>query len=535
MGKAAWGKCAGVVVVVAAVVAAGLLVGLTGTGVARGSTAPQPQREKGRAAPIALDSPTPVSELTNLRTAYSSTYQLSNGARRAEISAVPIHWKDAQGNWQNFDTSLVAGSATGSFTTKATPFGVNLLANPSGGAAATLSDKGYTIGFQLSGANESAGTASGNALTFPAVATDTSESYRIISSGLEQTLTLASDAAPNSFSCTLSHPGLTLKQDKQGAWGLYEPGADSPLMVLSDILVSDSSKDANGMPAICGGATMSVTPGSDASTLTYTVPRSWLSDSARVYPVRIDPMAYFTTWNPNTNTSVYSATPTTSYGTSNQLTVGYNGTGYWRSLLYFNLSSIPTNAYVHATDLELYQDTSGGSTPTTYVGALNEAFSASSTWSSLGCTVNSFPSSFATTLGSVSVGTSGYKSFWMTNLDYTVQKWVSGAQVNDGVALWQAESGNSSADLAQYYSTVYGSNAPYLYVEYDVVPQASVTINQSNYRLGDQVTATMTLNTMYPWTSMRSSCRSIAAAPTTVVWPGLPLTPIPTMPTASPG
>ena len=43
------------------------------------------------------------------------------------------------------------------------------------------------------------------------------------------------------------------------------------------------------MPATCAGATMTVVPGKDESTITYTVPESWLSDPARKYPVTIDP------------------------------------------------------------------------------------------------------------------------------------------------------------------------------------------------------------------------------------------------------
>ena len=501
MGKAAWAKLAGVAVCIAVVVGVGLSVGLSGARASQGSPAPQALRDSGR-RPIAAPSPTVVKELLNLRTATSSTFQLSNGARRAEISAVPIHWQDAQGNWRNFDTSLVAGSASGSFTTKATPFGVNLLANPAGGAAASLSYGGYTIGFALSGASESGGTTSGSALTFPAIAGDASESYKIIPAGLEQSLVLSSAAAPNSFSCQVSHPGLTLKQDTRGTWGFYEPGTDTALMTLTDLLVYDSSKDASGSPAFCAGATMTVNPGSDASTLTYTVPRSWLDSPARAYPVTIDPMAFFTTWAPSIDTSVYSAQPGTSYGTATQLPVGHDASGYWRSLLYFNLSAIPSSAYVSSTDLELYKSYSGGSNAATHVGRMNEAFSGSSTWTSLGCSVNSFPASFATDLGTVTPGASGWQSFWQQNLDYTVQKWIAGTATNDGLCLWQDESGSQGAAyLAKYYSMEYssGADAPYLYVEYDNQPTVSLKTDSNNYCMGNQVTATMTVNTPYYW------------------------------------
>ena len=125
---------------------------------------------------------------------------------------------------------------------------MQLLANPAGGDAASLSYDGYTIGFRLSGVDESNGTASGSELTFPSLTNAASESYRVLSAGLEQSISLASSAAPNAFTCEVSHSGLTLKQDKTGAWGFYEPGKTTALLELSQLLVYDSSKNAAGLP-----------------------------------------------------------------------------------------------------------------------------------------------------------------------------------------------------------------------------------------------------------------------------------------------
>ena len=64
------------------------------------------------------------------------------------------------------------------------------------------------------------------------VATDTTLSYKALNWGIEQSLSLASAAAPASFTCTLSHPGLTLAQDSGGQWGLYAPGNPWPIFLL---------------------------------------------------------------------------------------------------------------------------------------------------------------------------------------------------------------------------------------------------------------------------------------------------------------
>ena len=121
------------------------------------------------------------------------------------------------------------------------------------------------------------------------------------------------------------------------------PAIPPPSFLLSGISVCDASKDAYGNPAICPAATMAVTPGADQSTLTYSVPRSWLADPARVYPVTIDPTV---TLNPNTGNSSYADTYVGSnggaHGTATSLLCGYDsGTAsYNRDLVAFDLSSL---------------------------------------------------------------------------------------------------------------------------------------------------------------------------------------------------
>ena len=451
------------------------------------------------AAPSA--SPTVVGELTGLRTATSSTYLLSNGLRRAQISAAPIHFKDAQGSWQSFDTSLTAAAAPGSYRARLTPFAATLTANPYGAAAATLTYGGYAIGLQLTGVNENGGIALGSALNFPALTSATTESYRILNGGLEQSINLASAEAPDSFTCLVSHRGLSLRKDARGTWGFYEPGKASPLAELSPILVSDSSKGAAGLPAYCDGATMTVSPGEGHSTLTYTVPRSWLTSAARVYPVQIDPICYFPNFFPSVDTTVSSGSPNSAFGAATQLNAGYDGTGYWRTLVRFDLTSIPQNSYVEDTDLQLYKSASGGSNGATTVGVMNEAFSGSSTWNSLGCVVNSLPAGFSTTLGSVAGQASGtWNDFWLASVAHAVQRWVSGAQANDGFVLSQDESGaQGAAYLAGYLSQEYGGNddAPDLWVSYETAPTVTVSCDNTNYRIGATVAVTMRLDSHY--------------------------------------
>ena len=263
----------------------------------------------------------------------------------------------------------------------------------------------------------------------------------------------------------------------------------------------DSSKGAAGLPAYCDGATMTVSPGEGDSTLTYAVPRSWLTSAARVYPVQIDPICYFPNFFPSVDTTVSSGSPNSAFGAATQLNAGYDGTGYWRTLVRFDLTSIPQNSYVEDTDLQLYKSASGGSNGATTVGVMNEAFSGSSTWNSLGCVVNSLPAGFSTTLGSVAGQASGtWNDFWLASVAHAVQRWVSGAQANDGFVLSQDESGaQGAAYLAGYLSQEYGGNddAPDLWVSYETAPTVTVSCDNTNYRIGATVAVTMRLDSHY--------------------------------------
>ncbi|NLE22722.1 MAG: DNRLRE domain-containing protein, partial [Actinobacteria bacterium] len=444
---------------------------------------------------------TVVRELEDLRTATSATYLLSNGLRRTKVSSTPIHFKDKNGTWREFDAALVPSTESGVFTAKALPFGLGLAAEPAGGSAATLYSGGYAVGFALEGEAEKAGSASGSTMTYAGVAEGASSSYEVLPGGLEQKLTLTSSSAPNTYTTVVTHPGLELRADKAGTFGFYARGQKDPLLALSSLTVFDSAKGAGELPAFCDEAKMTVKPGAGISTLTYSVPEEWLADPARVYPVTIDPMAYFPTYYAATDTSVRSASPNTSYGTQANLTVGPDGAGYWRSLVRFDLSQIPSDAFVYATSLGLYKYYSGGSNGQTTVARLNQSFTGSSTWNSLGLTVNSFPAGFATSLGTVPAqGSTGGYEFWTQGVDYAVQDWIDGSQPNYGFAFWQSESGSQGAAyLSRYRALEYGSYQPYLWIEYEVAPSASLTLDKANYCAGETATATMTVNTNFPY------------------------------------
>jgi hypothetical protein len=447
-------------------------------------------------------SPTIVAQLADKDTMYSNTYRLSDGSYQAQIFSQPIRFKDASGAWQNFDTSLVA-AGTGVYHSADTPVAITIGASGAGSPPAQLSADGYTVTWALQ--NSSAGVAlapAASTASYLGTATDTTLSYTVLNWGIEQTLTLASPAAPSGFTCTLTHPGLTLAQDSGGQWGLYVPGDPVAIFFLSGITVTDSSTDAYGNPVGCAAAAMTVTPGSGQSTLTYSVPSSWLSDPARVYPVTIDPTLTKNpltgnSGNPYGDTTVSSGNPGNAHGTETTLYAGNSTvtgcTGYCRSLVGFNLSAIPSGAFVDSATFSAYKYASGGSSATTSLGSLHATWSPASTWTSLGYAVNNF--SCLTNIGSQAVAVGSSLSLDVTS---TVQSWLAGSSANYGFALYQAEDGSQGAAyLSEFYSADYGSSMPALVVNYDPAPATAVCTGQSAYTWGNVASIQVKANSYY--------------------------------------
>lgn len=474
------------------------------------------QSSPAAAASSATPTPTPTATIVGLLssqcTATTNVYKLSNGENEAQIYTQPIRFKDAQGAWQNFNTSLVSAGVPGVYHAAATPVTVTIGQTASGSLPASLAADGYTVTLALADASPALALTPGvSVASYLGVASATTLSYKVLNWGVEQSLRLASAAAPASFTCTLTHPGLSLAQDPSGAWGLYAPGKPRPVFLLSPISVSDASSDATGMPAICGAATMTVKPGAGSSTLTYTVPQSWLADSARVYPVTIDPQLIL---NPNqgdtTNcdTWVESNNPDNSHGPSGSLASGYT-TAYHntRSLVSFDLSSL-TGAYVHSANFEVYKYMGHGSVPTVYVDtvASGASWGYGSTWHSLGFANNSFPTSFFDSYsGHAYLGTQNVdQSQWLSVSCATpVQQWVSGTKPNNGFVYYQNEGGTLDPTyFSQWYSADNGSNEPELVVDYDPRPYASATTDSSTYTWGNTAYVNVKVNTFY-WADVR--------------------------------
>lgn len=380
-------------------------------------------------------SPPPVRELIDQRTEYSQTWLLSDGSMQTKYFSSPVFVKDDAGIWQPVNPAFLAVGG-GAYETASAPLDVTVASEAPGQAAVTVEVDGRAVRLDLVGCAEDGALVFGDTAVYSDVANATDVTYTATGDALRELITLQSTAAPNSFTYRLSHPGLVMAKDAAGEWALFAPGASEPTFVIGPLCVFDSAVEADGQGAFCEGATMTVVPGDGQSTITYSVPRSWLSDPARVWPVKIDPDLF--SRNP-TDVYLSSANPNTAEGSAdpqNLFCGKVTSSNNCRTLIKFpQVNNISPGAKVNSAQLQVRQYSGPSSSYKPHVFYLNAPSSLwgeNSTWNN-------------TTLDSTEIAASnitapnGDTSWMYVDCLDIVQKWVDLYPPNKGFQVRQTD------------------------------------------------------------------------------------------------
>ncbi len=147
------------------------------------------------------------------------------------------------------------------------------------------------------------------------------------------------------------------------------------------------------------------------------------------------------------DSEMYAAQPDTNRGSDNYLAVGGSGTNAHRSVIQFDLSSIPANATINSAILSLFvQGDYSANARTIRAFRINRAWveaevtwnkaTSSVSWTTAGCS-NVSDDREGTDIGSASVGAnpSVGDEIQITLDAAKVQEWVSGAFANNGLLL----------------------------------------------------------------------------------------------------
>ncbi|MEV6815676.1 DNRLRE domain-containing protein, partial [Micromonospora sp. NPDC051296] len=300
-----------------------------------------------------------VKERTAERTANSRVYQLSDGRTQAEISAVPLHYRDSKGRFQPIDTKVgpvsekgyVQGNKTNTFTS---------LFGDSSDELVRFEQGGRSIELGLAGAAKGVTPkVSGSTVTYPGLAGGADVVYDVTSTALKEKIVLhRAPSGPASYTFTLDTAGLSAQQREDGSIAFVGPDGGDPIFVMPVPFMYDDKDDRLSPHGKVWSdkVTQTVAQSSGRSTITVTADPGWLADPARVYPVVIDPTIRVRPVPADgQDVAIYSGNATRNYNDTYQLRVGTDASHIWRSLLKFDVhSSIPANTVIDDAQLQLY-------------------------------------------------------------------------------------------------------------------------------------------------------------------------------------
>jgi RHS repeat-associated protein len=473
------------------------------------------------ASPAKDTSPTVVRELESSRTADTSTYLLSDGTFRVESYSGPIHYKDGGGSWKDIDVSLVPTETFGVTHTKASGYDETFSTDDVTATPVTVTHGDWSMGSKLLGAEQSDQFSLAGEATYPLAMTDTKLQYRASAQSLKDTLVLSSKKAPDTFTFFVSLKNLSLYTDPAGGYALLDShgkraGTIEPLAVF------DSSALASPAPlpdtSVCASATMTAVTVPGGAYVTYHVPRAWLDDPARVFPVSVDP-----TWSyANTyDTSVSQNYGGNSYGSETSLYTGWVTNPAYRhtvrSLIKFHDLGIPDGVTITNAVLQLYclsNSSNGGKT--VYAHAVTGAdWDTSQYWDETFTRdsapfLSKAPFSYTTDdHASIALSGTGYQFWSVVNM---VQHWYDGQRPNKGMLLMENADDTSADTYRQYASANNTLNSryytPHIAIDYTLPSISGATFDKTSYKPGDTVAATVDVVTKKHPTNVEMTVKS---------------------------
>ena len=451
---------------VAAVLAAGLLLAVNLPSVASAASAPAPSDATTRPwqtlqsvdgvlpprSPAPVVSSWPVAgdgEVAALRTRMSRTFTHGDGNYQTVSSPVPVNFRDGQGRWTPIDDSLVR-QPSGVFGVAADSYG---LVVPVTAAEPVVASQGsMSVSTALQGASAtSVVSVAGSTATYRSVLPGVDLLVSARPGSVDQTLRLASAAAPSTFTYAVTVPaGDVLRAEPDRSVSIVD-GSGSVAGSLPAPVMGDSSGDVDHETS--SNVQYEVSGTGPVFTVRVVADAAWLADPARVFPVLVDPS---TTFGTSSDLGCYVSSPGASdgslcaanSGTDNSLNYGH--TAYTRHLLikFGDLtaatSAVPADAVISDAALTLTaQSTSGSVALDTGVYRVGAPFTTAITWANqppVGSGVQDHVSVTPPAVGATA-------TFHVGNL---VSSWITGGSPNYGLEIKQTDDSVPASTIAFY-------------------------------------------------------------------------------------
>ncbi|HZM81221.1 MAG TPA: DNRLRE domain-containing protein [Candidatus Limnocylindrales bacterium] len=297
-------------------------------------------------------------ELTGARTAHSRVFALADGRTQAEVSAVPVHYRDSNGQYQPIDTSVKpaerAGFAVGNSTNTFTS-----LFGASSDRLARFERDGRHIELGLpGGAKPLSPRVDGSTVTYASAVDGADLVYRVTATAMKESIVLhAAPSGPATYVFTVDTGDLVADRRSDGSIAFVRPAGGEPVAVMPPPFMHDDRDDAASPygKAWSDRVSQKVSQLDGKTVVTVAADEAWLRDPARRYPVVIDPTIKVQPVPADgQDVQIYSGATGTNYNNTYQLSVGTDSAQSWRSLVKFPLTGVPAGTQLDAARLEMY-------------------------------------------------------------------------------------------------------------------------------------------------------------------------------------
>lgn len=277
---------------------------------------------------------------------FSNTYDLGDGNHVTEVSAEPLHIKNASGAWVDVATA-VSPSQSGGGVVKNNPLSPKFAQNANDNEVLSLSNEKYFLSFSLDGAASSTFSRSikptaaspKSDVVYPDVFDGVDLAYDINPGSVKETLVL--DAAPgahdSSWTWDIDAAGLDLVKDEVGDLRFIDAHGTVRFTVPAPTMWDSSGVEGVQEPAEQMVDTTIIKKNDGHWGLTLSASSGWLGSSERVYPVYVDPTAIY-------GDTDYKSYRSDGYTSSQSFRVGNsrdNGANtYWRNLVKFDYDAL---------------------------------------------------------------------------------------------------------------------------------------------------------------------------------------------------
>lgn len=458
-----------------------------------------------------------VRELTEYRTETGKVYLKSDGTLEAVVSAYPIHFKkDASSDWEEIDQTLKAVTVDGEqmYENTNAPFRVRLPGELDPGAAVELTDGASAISIQLLDHQNSAAkkvpkkakaskkqqkgmtgaqVAKENlnqydSIEYSEVYSDTDIRYELDPGALKESIVLHSKPHPHaSYRYRITADGMNAGLNPDGSVDFYPDstaGTNAADTQAVFHMPAPFMYDQSG--EISYDIVTALEQEADSYILTYTPSKDWLRNSARVYPVVLDPSVVVNSAIQDAYTYSAAEYLDTYLGYEQQLKVGksaWKGDCDWFEtyVKFTELPAIPFDEYtVDSALLMLTPKQSYGAWEEMTIGAFevledwknhtNGTVSERLTWNNRPQTAEY---EVATAHFTRNFTGSDAEGFEIAGL---VEQWYQSPETNHGVRLSMTSETTNPWDSITFHSSR-SEYAPFLTVTYtEYVPVTGITI-----------------------------------------------------------